>query len=75
MTFLQFDDAGRLAAAIEAFLATPGVRDAQIERNLAYCEKATMRSVVDGYLDEIEALAAGRYRGRMTVEMTSSVRS
>lgn len=75
MTFLQFDDAGRLAAALEAFLAAPRARDAQIERNLAYCENARMRSVVDGYLDEIEALAGGRYRGRMTVEMTSSVRS
>jgi hypothetical protein len=75
MTFLPFDDGAALASALESFLAAAAPRNRQVERNLAYCASAQLRAVVDGYLDDIEGLDGGRYRGRMTVEMTSSVRS
>ncbi len=75
MTFLKFEDPALLASELAAFLAEPVAHAAQIRHNLAYCDTVRMGDIVDAYLDEIERLDTVRYRGRMTVEMTSSVRS
>ena len=76
MTFADIDDPSTFASDLAAFLAAdPAAREADTAHNLAYCAAVAMPRVVDAYLDEIEQLDRARYQGRITVEMTSSVRS
>jgi glycosyltransferase involved in cell wall biosynthesis len=76
MTFADMEDASAFAPVLAAFLAAhPASRAADSSHNLAYCADVAMPRVVDAYLDEIEQISRTRYQGRMTVEMTSSVRS
>ena len=76
MTFAPIEDASVFAPALAAFLAEdPALRAADTAHNLAYCATVAMPKVVETYLDEIEQISRARYQGRITVEMTSSVRS
>lgn len=76
MTFAAIEDTSAFASQLAAFLAAgPAAHAADVAHNLSYCAGVSMPRVVDSYLDEIEEMCRETYQGRITVEMTSSVRS
>ena len=73
MTYLDFDDAGSLAAELRSFFVALPSHAEDVKHNLAYCSTVGMADIVDAYLDEIEGLGRERVGHHLTAEVAPPV--